>query len=99
MYLYQNHLGGLYCSDDFLSLEETYCEQCGDYDWYLGNYDSAIKVLKDLANEIDANDGHGGYTIEHILDDVLYIFEDCPDYKTAIKIVKDNRTKESEDEE
>lgn len=98
MYLYQSHMGGLYCSDYLQSIEETYCEQCGDYDWYLGNYDSAIEILKDLADEIDANDGHGGYAIEDVLN-TLYVFEDFPDYNTAIEIVRNNRAKESEDEE
>lgn len=91
-------MGGLYCSDFLQSIEETYCEQCGDYDWYLGNYDSAIEILKDLSDEIDANDGHGGYAIEDVLD-TLSIFKNCPNYEMAIEIVKDNRTEESEEEE
>lgn len=35
IYIYESHLGGLYISDEELSLDEMYCETCGDYD-YLG---------------------------------------------------------------
>ena len=98
MYLYQSHMGGLYSEEESLPWEELYCETCGDSDIEIGNFESAIDVLKYMADEIDANDGHGGYFIEDVLD-ALYIFEDCPDYNTAIEIVKNNRTEESEDEE
>lgn len=33
IYIYESHLGGLYISDEELSLDETYCETCGDCDW------------------------------------------------------------------
>lgn len=32
IYIYESHLGGLYISDEELSLDETYCETCGDCD-------------------------------------------------------------------
>jgi hypothetical protein len=36
MYIYEDHMGGLYVSHHMLSHEETYCEQCGDSDWLIG---------------------------------------------------------------
>ena len=32
MYIYEDHMGGLYATDEVLSYEETYCETCGDSD-------------------------------------------------------------------
>lgn len=34
MFIYENHMGGLYSSD--LDDLDTYCETCGDSDWLLG---------------------------------------------------------------
>lgn len=97
MYLYQSHMGGLYFEEKSLPWENLYCETCGDSDIEIGYFESAVDVLKYMADEIDANDGHGGYAIENVLD-TLYVFEDCPDYNTAIEIVRNNRAGESEDE-
>ena len=36
LYIYESHLGNLYTSDRPLSLGETYCEQCCDSDWLIG---------------------------------------------------------------
>lgn len=33
MYIYENHLGGLYASDYALDDDDLYCEQCGNSDW------------------------------------------------------------------
>ena len=41
MYIYKNHMGGLYATDEVLSYEETYCETCGDSDTLIGSADSA----------------------------------------------------------
>lgn len=30
MYIYEDHMGGLYATDEVLSYEKTYCETCGD---------------------------------------------------------------------
>ena len=50
MYIYEDHLGGLYTSVHELSYEETYCEQCRDSDWLIGyaaNRADAWELLKD----------------------------------------------------
>ncbi len=45
MYIYESHLGTLYWSDEFLSLEYLYCEKCGDYDNYIGFASNKEEVL------------------------------------------------------
>lgn len=92
MFIYENHLyGGLYTSNHKLSWEELYCEQCEDHDQFIGEFDSAVELLKHLADEIDANDGYGGYAIESLIDDLRGDFKDVPTLNQAINIVKKNR--------
>lgn len=98
MYLYQSHMGGLYWEEESLPWENLYCETCGDSDTKIGYFESAIDVLKYMADDIDAQDGHGGLSIEYVLEE-LFTFDDCPKLKEAIDIVKNNRTEESENEE
>lgn len=50
MYVYENHLGGLYFSDTELDHHDLYCEQCGDSDWYAGEV-YTLGQLEDLLNE------------------------------------------------
>ena len=38
-YLYESHLGGYYVTDHELSLDERYCETCGDADRCIGGWD------------------------------------------------------------
>jgi len=41
MYYYVDHLySTLYASSENLSYDELYCEECGDYDTYLGYFES-----------------------------------------------------------
>ena len=48
-YVYENHLnGGFYTSDEELSLEELYCEQCEDHDLPIGYFDNAEDLRKEL---------------------------------------------------
>ena len=50
-YLYQSHLGGCYWSNDKIDNEDLYCEECGDYDEYLGEA-SNIEEAKALIDEV-----------------------------------------------
>jgi hypothetical protein len=90
MYVYESHLGGIYASEEPINFDELYCETCGDYDWEIGNFDSAVELLKYMADNIDANDGHGGYCLDMLLED-LHCFDDVPEFDKAAKIVKENR--------
>lgn len=96
MYIYESHLGGLYTSEYLYDYDELYCEECGDCDREMGNFESAVDVLAYMADDIDANDGHGGWCIDMLLED-LAVFDDVPTLEEAIKIVKENRSKDEED--
>lgn len=99
MFIYEDHIfGDIYLSDRKLTSEELYCEQCNDSDWYIGEFDSAVELLKHLADDIDANDGHGGYAIDDLLK-ALKSFDDVPSLEEAIGIVKTNRTEEEKEKE
>lgn len=55
MYIYESHLGGIYCKGEEIPFDERYCEDCGDCDTYLGRADTmdeALEVLRDYINEI-----------------------------------------------
>ena len=62
MYIYENHMGGLFTSDRELSYEECYCETCGDYDWLIGEADTGKEVMELLRDE----DGFILYTDEYM---------------------------------
>ena len=62
MYIYENHMGGLFTSDRKLSYEECYCETCGDSDWLIGEADTREEVIELLRDE----DGSIPYTDEYM---------------------------------
>lgn len=51
MEVYESHLGGIYFSDEVISIDDLYCEQCGDSDWHLGHADSWEDVLDMITEE------------------------------------------------
>lgn len=87
LYFYGSHLGGFYTSEYPLSDNDLYCEQCECCDTEIGSFDSAVDVLKFLAEEIDIYDC-GGYDLKYILN-LLVEFDDCPSYEEAIKIISE----------
>lgn len=65
MYIYEDHMGGLYTSDRELNYEEIHCEQCGDTDWLIGcatTKEDAWKLLKYNMNV----GGCGGWDYDYI---------------------------------
>ena len=50
VYVYESHLGGLYTSDDYISYDELYCEQCGDSDYEIGSFDTFEEFLRCYAD-------------------------------------------------
>lgn len=73
-YVYENHLGGLYRSEDELSLDDTYCDECGSHDWKVGSFeeDNLPEIAECLADYLDTKleiDGVGlslGYELSSI---------------------------------
>lgn len=51
MYFYESHLGGIYTSNKKYSYDDLYCDECGDSDWYIGEYDSWEDYIKDIDAE------------------------------------------------
>lgn len=49
-YLYDNHLGGLYTSDEELDYDCLYCDTCGDSDVLIGSF-STIQDFWNLIKE------------------------------------------------
>ena len=67
IYIYESHLGGLYISDRELSLDEAYCETCGDYDMLACIADNCIDVAEYLRSRLDVF-GLGGLDMEYCID-------------------------------
>lgn len=51
MEIYESHLGGIYFSDEVISIDDLFCEQCGDSDWHLGHADTWEEVLAMITDE------------------------------------------------
>ena len=54
MFIYESHLGGIYYRDEALDLNELHCEQCGDYDNFLGEantLEEATKLLEPITSK------------------------------------------------
>lgn len=83
-------MDGLYLSDYQLDWDDLYCETCGDSDWEIGYFKSAIEILKYMADDINVQ-GSGGYDLNHLLE-TIRVFEDCPSLEEAEKIVIENKS-------
>lgn len=75
MFIYENHLGGLYASDDRLDFDELYCEECGDSDWLIGEANTRAEAWELLKELIDLN-CNGGYDFEYVKNFIQSNFED-----------------------
>ncbi len=67
MYIYESHLGELYSSDEELEWDQLYCEQCGDYDWLVGEVETREEVYELL---------RGAYDEEYIVEFLNRYFEE-----------------------
>lgn len=52
MYIYESHMGGFFTSDEVLDYEDTYCEECGDSDTFIGWADTQEEALRLLEDKI-----------------------------------------------
>ena len=55
MYIYENHMGGFYSSEEILDYDELYCETCGDSDTLLGWFDTKNELREVLYNYYNCN--------------------------------------------
>ena len=65
MYLYESHMGGLYTSENELDYEYLYCEQCGDNDWLIGEYETIEEYWNLIKDDCSIN-GSGGWCLQSI---------------------------------
>ena len=79
-YIYEGHMGGLYCTDDSQDWEDLYCEQCGDSDWELGYAETLEDAWKLLEPETSTFDETVCDTCPHN-DDYEYCDEHCEEYQ------------------
>ena len=80
MYIYEGHLGSIYASQKLYDFKDLYCEQCGDYDNFLGEADTraeAWELLKDITDTFDIAMCKG---CSH-QDDDDYCDNECEHYK------------------
>lgn len=70
LWIYEGHLGSLYTSDRMLDDDETYCEQCGDSDWLVGNADTGEAAWELLKYDTDIN-GSGGWSYDYVRELIL----------------------------
>ena len=66
MYIYEDHMGGLYTSDRELSYDEVHCVICGDTDWFIGYAETKEEAWNLLKEDVDIN-GSGGWDYEYII--------------------------------
>lgn len=97
VWVYEGHLGSLYTSDYALSYDDLQCEQCGDSDWEVGEFDTLEDFLRYWADNIYVDDGDGGYPLEDVLDDVAASFDDDIAHYEYADIVREAKTKEDDE--
>lgn len=52
MYFYENHLyGNIYTTDYEQDYDDLYCEECGDSDTFVGEYDSWEDFIKEYDSD------------------------------------------------
>ncbi len=55
-YLYENHLGGYYLSDEELDYDDLYCEQCHDTDFLVRSVESKDDLTKAIFEDLTKYD-------------------------------------------
>lgn len=97
IYAYEGHMGGIYFSQFEYDLDDLYCEQCGDYDWLIGEACNAKDMIAKLSDYLAVDSYESGYNFVEVLADMKKYFDDIPSLEEAKEIVRSTR-KEDEDE-
>lgn len=88
VYVYESHLGGLYTSDDYIPYDELYCEQCGDSDYEIGQFETFEEFLRYYADNICVDPLDGGYSLDLVISDVGCAFDDNLTKEEAENIIR-----------
>lgn len=84
MYLYENHLGGLYLSEYKYDIEDLYCETCRDSDSLIGE----VYTWKDIINEIGIDNIYvSGYDCGIDKEDVIEVCKELDKSVTDEEII------------
>lgn len=97
IYAYESHMCGIYFSQSEYDVDDLYCEQCGDYDWLIGEASNAKDMITKLANYLAIEPYDGGYNLAEVLEDMNKYFNDILSLEEAREIARSAR-KEDEDE-
>lgn len=100
MWVYEGHLGGLYCTDEQVPDDYLYCEQCGDYDWEIGHFNTFAEFVAAYANNLAVDEkpwGSGGFYANYIFKEIAPHFPDKLTKEEYFEIIKKNRTQEDEE--
>lgn len=98
VWIYESHMGGLFASSEPIPAEYLYCEQCGDNDWEVGEFETLDDFLRYWADNIYVDDGMGGYPLENVLDAVAKSFNEDITWNEAADIVRAAKTKEDNED-
>lgn len=74
-YLYESHTGGLFITEDELSVEECFCETCFDYDEFIGTFETIKDFWNIVKNRCSLN-GSGGLSLQWLLPFIADHFDD-----------------------
>ena len=97
VWIYELHMSGLAAYSYPIPDEDLYCEQCGDSDWELGEFETLPDFLRYSADNICVDDGDGGYPLGYVLDAVAESFNDSMTLDEATDIVRSARREYGED--
>lgn len=92
VWVYENHLGGLYTESKEIPTNWLYCDSCCDSDIKIGAFETFADFIKYYVDDIVVNHGDGGYSIERIIEWVGSAFEDKLTHEQIKEIVLANRT-------
>lgn len=98
VWVYESHLGGLFATSNQLTVDECYCEQCGDYDWEVGCFESMADFIAVYADNIAVSRYDGGYDIDFINYAIGNEFNDKLTHEQIKEIVIANRVYKEDDE-
>ncbi len=79
-YIYESHMGGLYCTDDSMDFDDLYCDECGDSDWEVGYANTLEEAWELLKDKTDTFDDSICNTCPHN-EDYDYCDEKCEEYQ------------------
>lgn len=73
-YLYENHLGGIYFTDEEFDYDMLYCEQCNDSDWLMFSFSDEEELRSKLLEECADDDEY--YDVDEYIESIMTDFRE-----------------------